>query len=481
MPTSRSDGVSSDARSARATVLVVGAGPAGLAAAVAAAEVGAQVVLVDAEAAPGGQFWRHRRGGTVAAPMHHLADEYRSLAGRLQALRVDGGLQYLDRHLVWAIEPADDGFAVHLTDRRGRAPVADVRTAKRLVLAPGAYDLQVPFPGWDLPGVLTAGGAQALLKGHGVVAGRRVLIAGTGPFLLPVAAGLATAGATVVGVHEAAGLINGTRMPVAMAGHPSKAIEAAGYLATLLRHRVPYRTRSTVLAAHGDTEVDSVTVAPLDDGRPRVDKATRVEVDTLAVGWGFVPQLELPLALGCATVPAADGRPVIEVDADQQTSVAGVFVAGEAGGIGGAEKALVEGRIAGIAAAATSPPAIPTRLARRRASLRRFAAAVAETYPVPDAWQLGLADDTLVCRCEEVSAGTLRSAVESDRIADARAAKLRVRTGMGWCQGRVCGYATSCLTATWADAEPTFDPGSRPIAQPVSLGLVAAGLPRDPQ
>jgi len=456
--------------------LVVGAGPAGLAAAVAAAEVGATVVLVDAEAVPGGQFWRHRRGGAVAAPLHHLADEYRSLAGRLQALRVDGRLEYLDRHQVWAVEPFDDGFAVQLTDRRGRTPVAAVRTAKRLVLAPGAYDLQVPFPGWDLPGVLTAGGAQALLKGHGVVAGRRVLIAGTGPFLLPVAAGLAAAGATVVGVHEAAGLIDGTRMPVAIAGHPSKAIEAAGYLATLLRHRVRYRTRSTVLAAHGDTQVDSVTVAPLDsDGRPRADQATRVEVDTLAVGWGFVPQLELPLALDCAVLPGSDGRPVIGVDADQQSSVPGVFVAGEACGVGGAEKAVVEGHIAGIAAAATTPPAIPDRLAKRRASLRRFAAAVALAYPVPDAWQHNLADDTLVCRCEEVSAGTVRSAVETDRITDARAAKLRVRTGMGWCQGRICGYATSCLTATWAGVEPTFDAGTRPIAQPVSLGLIASG------
>jgi D-hydroxyproline dehydrogenase subunit alpha len=478
MPISRSDPARSGARSAAATVLVVGAGPAGLAAAVAAAEVGAHVVLIDAEAAPGGQFWRHRRGGAVAAPLHHLADEYRSLAGRLQALRVDGRLEYLARHQVWAVEPFDDGFAVHLTDRRARTPVAVQRTAVRLVLVPGAYDLQVPFPGWDLPGVLTAGGAQALLKEHGVVAGRRVLIAGTGPFLLPVAAGLAAAGARVVGVHDAAGLIGGTRMPLAIAAHPSKAIEAAGYFATLLRRRVPYRTRSTVVAAHGDTAVESVAVAPLDGhGRPRADKVTRVEVDTLAVGWGFVPQLELPLALGCAIGPGPDGRPVIAVDADQQTSVPWVFVAGEACGVGGAEKALVEGRIAGIAAAATTPPEIPARLAKRRASLRRFAAAVASAYPVPDAWQHGLTDDTLVCRCEEVSVGTLRTAVEAHGIADARAAKLQVRTGMGWCQGRVCGYAVSCLTAAWSGAEPTFDPGTRPIAQPVSLALVAAGLP----
>jgi len=463
-------------------VLVVGAGPAGLAAAVAAGEIGVRVVLVDAEAVPGGQFWRHRRGGSVAAPLHHLAGEYRSLVGRLQSLRVDGLVEYLDRHQVWAVEPVDDGFAVWLSNRRGRTPVAAVRTAKRMVLAPGAYDLQVPFPGWDLPGVLTAGGAQALLKGHGVVAGRRVLVAGTGPFLLPVAAGLAGAGATVVGVHEAAGLIGSTRMPLAVAGHPSKAVEAAGYFATLRRHRVRYRTRSTVVAAHGGDVLDSVTVAPLDGGgRPRTDKATRLEVDTLAVGWGFVPQLELPLALGCATVPGPDGRPVIGVDDDQQTSVAGVFVAGEACGVGGAEKAAVEGRIAGVAAAATSPPAIPGRLAERRASLRRFAVAVARAYPVPDAWQHGLVDDTLVCRCEEVTVGTLRSAVESDRITDARAAKLRVRTGMGWCQGRVCGFATSCLTAAWAGVEPTFEAGTRPIAQPVSLGMVAEGLPPDSQ
>jgi thioredoxin reductase len=458
-------------------VLVVGAGPAGLAAAVAAGEVGDRVVLVDAESAPGGQFWRHRPGRAVTAPLHHLADHYRDLAGRLAALRVDGRVEYLHRHQVWALEPVDDGFAVHLTDRRGRRQRPALRAARRLVLAPGAYDLQVPFPGWDLPGVLTAGGAQALLKGNGVVAGRRILVAGTGPFLLPVAAGLAAAGARVVGVHEAAGPSGWTHHPTAMVAHPGKALEGAGYLATLLRHRVPYRVRSTVLAAHGTDAVEAVTVAPLDNvGRPRAGRARRVEVDALAVGWGFVPQLELPLALNCATVAGTDGRPVIAVDDNQQTSVPGVFVAGEACGVGGAEKALVEGAIAGIAAAATTPPTIPTRLAHRRASLRQFAGAVAHAYPVPTFWSDNVTDDTLICRCEEVTVGALRTAVQRDGIADARAAKLRVRAGMGWCQGRVCGFATSCLAATWAGTTPNLDAEVRPIAQPVPLGLVAKGL-----
>ena len=430
------------------------------------------MVLVDAEAAPGGQFWRHRRGGAVAAPLHHLADEYRSLAGRLQALRVDGRVEYLDRHQVWAVEPVDDGFAVHLTDRRGRTPVAAVRTARRLVLAPGAYDLQVPFPGWDLPGVLTAGGAQALLKGHGVVAGRRVLIAGTGPFLLPVAAGLAAAGATVVGVHEAAGLVGGARMPVAVAGHPSKAIEAAGYFATLARHRVPYRTRSTVLAAHGVDVLDSVTVAPLDgDRRPRADEGDQGRGRHPGRGLGLRPATRARRSPWAAALrPARTGVRSSRWTPTSRPRVPGVFVAGEACGVGGAEKALVEGRIAGIAAAATTPPDDPGPAGQApgvAAAVRRCGRPRPTRCRMPGS--SGLSDDTVVCRCEEVSVGTLRSAVEADRIADARAAKLRVRTGMGWCQGRVCGYATSCLTAAWAGAEPDIrrrHPTDRPAGVP---------------
>jgi D-hydroxyproline dehydrogenase subunit alpha len=353
-----------------------------------------------------------------------------------------------------------------------------VLRSRALVLAPGAYDRQVPFPGWTLPGVMTAGGVQALLKGSATVAGRRVLVAGTGPFLLPVAAGLATAGATVVGVHEASGTAGWARHPMTLVRNASKLGEGAGYAATLARRRVPYRLRSTVLEAHGDDELREVTVARLDSsGEVRPGSERRVAVDVLAVGWGFTPQLELPLALGCATRVDVDGSLVAVVDDEQRTSVEGVYVAGEACGVGGAALAVVEGRIAGAAAAGATTAAPARRRDRRqRAALRSFAQAMHRTYPVPTAWLERMRPDVLVCRCEEVSASRLRQVVEELGADDPRSAKLMARVGMGWCQGRVCGYAAACLVAHWTGTEPDHAQlASRPVAAPVPLGALATG------
>ncbi len=190
-------------------VAVVGAGPAGAAAAVTAVRAGARVVLVDAEARPGGQYWRHGPGdgsgdgsGHVrgSGQVHEHAREWRALARRLDHALGSGRLTHLPRTRVWRIDPPSAGGPARLQATTPDADGADapvVVEAAAVVLAPGAHDRVLPFPGWDLPGVLTAGGAQALLKEHGVAAGRRAVVAGTGPFLLPVAVGHASGDATL--------------------------------------------------------------------------------------------------------------------------------------------------------------------------------------------------------------------------------------------------------------------------------------------
>lgn len=426
-------------------VAVVGAGPAGMAAAHVAAGAGCRVVLLDAGPRPGGQFWRHRTGSPPDDPA------YRRLAGALS--RVD----HRPDAAVWFAEP---GFLLHTS--------AGEIAADRLVLATGAHDRVVPFPGWTLPGVTTAGGAQALLKGHGVLIGRRVVVAGTGPFLLPVAAGLARAGARVVGVFEAS---NPMRMIRRLPVPAGKLVEAAGYAGTLARYRVPYRTGHAVVAAHGDGEVAEVTVAPVD--RPSATR--RIACDALAVGYGFTPALELPLLLGCATTMDGDGL-VVAVDHAQRTSVAGVYAAGEITGVGGADLAIAEGALAGAAAAGAPPP---RGMLRRRTVLRRFAAALRAVHPVPVGWPDWLADDTVVCRCEEVRHRAVREAVRELGATDARTVKLLTRTGMGWCQGRICGFAVGCLAARLSGREPNAGDleafAHRPIAQPITIGELAGG------
>ncbi|MBB2915221.1 thioredoxin reductase [Streptosporangium becharense] len=439
---------------------VVGAGPAGVAGALTASLAGLGVVLVDGAARPGGQYFRRPADGfraERAGVLHHGLDRF---TRQWEALRERADV--LLRHRVWAVERAGETFVVRcLGDREERPRTV---TARRLLVATGAHDRPVPFPGWDLPGVLTAGGAQALLKGELVLAGRRVVVAGTGPFLLPVAAGLAAAGAEVAGVHEANGRFGLAAHPLLAAG---KAAEALGYAATLARHRIPYRGREAVVAAHGTTALTHVTVARLDRNWRPVSTRT-VACDTLAYGYGFVPQLDLPVQLGCAIRHDADGSPVVTVDAGMRTSVPGVYAAGETTGVGGAVLAEVEGRVAGRAAAADLGRRVPPdpALSRRRDVLAAFARALHGAYPVRPGWQDWLRDDTLVCRCEEVPLSAVREA-QAMGATDARSVKLLARPGMGWCQGRMCGYAVACLTGETPGAP------RRPIAQPIRLGDLA--------
>lgn len=412
----------------RCDVAIIGAGPAGIAAAVQLADH-RSVVVLDLAQRTGGQYYRHREQGGPIDPKYVLRREFCHSMG----VRFQTGQQ------VFLVEPGPP-FTVHA----GQTVVAD-----RLLIATGAYDRVVPFPGWDLPGVLTAGGAQSLWKGNGVLPGRRIVVAGTGPFLLPVAAGLAQAGATV-SVHEANHPSRFLRFPRTVAGNTDKLREAAGYYTTLARRRVRVRHGERVQAAHGMDRIAAVTVGDRTIG-----------CDILAVSHGFVPQIDIGVTLGCATHVTADGTHAITVDDNQATSVPGVYAAGEVTGIGGARLAEVEGAIAGRALADVPGLQVKTAWAERELARRRaFAHALAAVYPPPAP---DITDDTIVCRCEEVSCRTIRAATTDLGAHDARTVKLLTRAGMGWCQGRMCG----ATIATLLGAPP--DLPRRILTQPARL------------
>jgi thioredoxin reductase len=452
-------------------VVVVGAGPAGLAASATAARAGCTVAMLDAGLEPGGQYWRHPPGHIDAvADLHHDLKTYRRLA-KVARTSVD----HRPDHHVWTVARRADGFDVHAV-RDGHEEVV---TGSAVILAPGAYDRQIPFPGWDLPGVLTAGGAQALIKGHQVGAGSRIAVGGTGPFLLSVAAGLGMRGLDVVGVFEANSPLGWMRHLPAVARIPGKVAEGVGYAATLARHRIGLHARHAIVAAHGEDRVRAVTVAKLDRGWHVVPGSERiVACDAVAVGWGFVPQVELALGLGCATRVDVDGSLVAVVDERQAGTVPGVFLAGEVCGIGGAALAVTEGEISGRAAAAWlgRPVDWPHRLRRRCRAHRAFAAAMHRAHPMPDGWHAWLEPATVVCRCEEVTVAEVTEALDRLGATDARTVKLLTRAGMGWCQGRMCAFAADSLSST-ATGRPT-DPRSlaeRPVAVPIGLGVLAKG------
>jgi NADPH-dependent 2,4-dienoyl-CoA reductase/sulfur reductase-like enzyme len=469
------------ARPARADVLVVGAGPAGLAAAAAAWRAGARVVLLDAQGEPGGQYWRHPPG--AGPDRHHDPDGYVRLQAALAAGVAGGGIDHRRGHQVWRVIAGEEGHAVHavhaVRSSPGGAEAGIEVGARALVLATGAYERALPFPGWDVPGVLTTGAAQALLAEHGVPASRRVVVGGTGPFLLPVAAGLAEAGARVVGVFEAGDPRAWLSRWRDVAARPSAIGEGAGYLARLAWYGIRVVPRAAVVAAHGSERVEGVTVARLDDGwRAVPGSARRVECDAVAVGWGFTPRIELAVQAGCATRPGPDGAPLVDADDVGASSVPGVYAAGEVTGVAGAPLALVEGHAAGAAAAAYAAGRPAPVEAPAPAGLLRFAAAMHAAHPVRDGWIDWLRPDTLVCRCEEVPLARVEEAIGELGAEDARTVKLLTRCGMGWCQGRICGEAVARLVAVRAgrpdDAAANLRSfADRPLAAPMRLDLFA--------
>lgn len=459
----------------RPVLAVIGAGPAGLAATLAAAARGVRVVLIDSAGEPGGQFYRQPARGLGARrpqALHHQWRTWERLGEGLAAHLAAGRVTHLSDHHVWSVESESVGFTVHaLLGPEQEQPVT-VR-ADGVLLATGAYERVLPFPGWTLPGVVTAGGAQAMLKGGLALPGRTAVVAGTGPLLLPVATGLAAAGARVAALVESADPRGFVRRARTLASQPAKLAEGAVYAAQLLYRRTAVMTRHAVLEAHGHDRLESVTVAALDaDGRAVPGTERRLACDTLAVGHGLLPHTDLAEGLGCRL----DG-PTVHVDDEQRTDVPGVWVAGETTGVGGAALSLAEGHIAGRSAAArlrgTAPdPRDWAAAARSRTRLRAFFAELDGAYAAPVRWVEQVTDATVVCRCEEVAAGAVREAVGTLGAGDLRTVKLLTRAGMGWCQGRMCEPGVAGVAGC------DLAPARRLLARPVPLGVLAA--PPDP-
>ena len=442
-------------------IAIIGAGPAGLAAAMTVAQNNEQVVVIDSAPRPGGQYWRHLT--KVEGYKSGRSDKYfRTLEENKQIIYISGAQ-------IWSAVNGENGITLNYL----AAGIESSITVDKVILATGAHDRAIPFTGWERPGVMTPGAAQALLKGHNVIAGQKILITGTGPFLLPVAVGLAAAGADVAGIIEAHSPLRWLKSPLALILNPQKSIELIYYIRKIYQYKLRVSFNRAVIAFDGST----ASIAKVDTELRIKETVSKIDCDVIAAGWGFTPDVTLGGILGCKQVVDRDGTVIFAVDRDQRSSATNIWIAGEATGIGGADLALIEGRIAALSALGL---AIPTQLRFARYRSQKFATALQVSYPVGNGWQGWLGQESKICRCEEVSLGEICASVTELSANDARTSKLFTRAGMGMCQGRICSRNVSEIIAKQTQCEVTEQErigySNRPIAAPISLGALADGI-----
>jgi len=451
-------------------ILVLGGGAGGLNAATAAARAGATVLLVDERPEPGGQFYKQPLA--IPALAEEIAGDGQFAGGRaLIAEAVAAGVEMRRGVQLWgAFEPLDlmifDGQASRLC------------RPKRLIVAAGAYERALPLPGWTLPGVMTTGAAQTLLRSYRVLAGRRVLLAGNGPLNIQVALELARAGAEVLAVVELAPKPGVWALPSLgrmLTSTPALAFQGLRQIAEL-KHRGTAMLHGSVLS--GVTQIAGGLRAEVKLW-PAADGVRAFEVDAVAMGYGFQPSNEILRALGCAhRFDSARGHLVTERDADGRSSIAEVYAVGDCAGLGGAPAAEAEGVIAGLAAARSLGFALSAgqqqAVAAARTALRRhrrFQSGLWQLFAAPRLLAELAAPDTLICRCEELSRAEIEAGIApgSESIG---AVKRQTRSGMGRCQGRYCGPVIAALSAE-RRGEALSEAGHwapRPPVKPIRIG-----------
>ncbi len=457
-------------------LLVVGAGPAGLAAARTAGELGLRVVVADENAEAGGQYYR--QPGLPGAAL-----DRRQTRGRAVIDAARGVAELRLGCSVVALDPTPTGLRAWL-DRDGGL---EWLMPRAILLATGAFDTPVAFPGWTLPGVMSAGAAQALVKSQLVRPGRRAVVAGSGPFVFAVADALRHAGVRVAEAVEAATLRGALpHLPSSMR-HARRYGELAALVLPLVASGTAIRSGEVVASAQGRDRLEAVRLRPR--GRPGAPADANgervVEADLLCVGYGFSASTELARLAGAAmSVDPGLGQPIPAADAWQAASRPGLFVAGEAAGLGGAAVAEAEGELAAIGAArhlerldVRAADELASRVRPRLAALRGFAALLPRIFPRPDG--LGLLADpaTIVCRCENVSLATVLAAVDQGKADSLNELKAATRCGQGWCQGRVCGaLLPGVIGARRTGFDGTSQYTARVPVRPVGLAAVVAQL-----
>lgn len=424
----------------RHPVIIVGSGVAGMAAADLLAGYGVRVLVVDDNARAGGQLLR--KFPLASHGIKRFEPDRLKRRGLEMVRRIDRDkVQILNSTQVLGLFPEN----TLLLEKPG-AKVSTYR-AETVILATGARERHLPFKGWTLPGVMATGAAQILMKSSGVLPGRNTLIAGCGPLMLVLAAEILTNGGQVRALLDQSAPADKLRAFKAGASIWPKLLEGGLYLARLAAHRVPVRPGVRVIAARGRRHLETVVAARVDaKGRAISGTEKTYSTQTLAVGHGFSPNIELPRQAGCALAHDDDkGGWHVDVNATMATSVPGIYAVGEATGIAGGGKSFIEGRLAAWNILYSQSRvdreryvAETGRLLRLRRQQVQYGRFLNRWCQPPTQAYADISDDTIICRCEEVTMGDIRKQIANDFIT-INSLKKATRCGMGNCQGRTCG------------------------------------------
>ena len=462
-----------------AEVLIVGAGPAGLSAAVAAAGNGCRVTILDERPEPGGQYFKqlaqsHRFQSPQA--MDRQFAQGRALVDQVRDL----GAEILSGAAVWNATAEPTGQKELDVIRNGSA---ERYRSEQLIVAAGAYERSYPVPGWTLPGFMTTGAAQTLARAYRVAPGRRVLVAGNGPLNLQVACELVNGGVEVAAVAEAAlkpGVGQWQSAVRALYNSPDLIFDGLTYLSKLRKAGVPILYGHRLVQATGKDKVEQATLGRINpDGTLVTGTERSFEVDAVCAGYGFMPSTQITRLLDCThRVEELTQRICVETEADGKTSLPGVYAIGDGAEIGGARVALARGTLAGMAAARNlnyldlvERPKAETRAGRALKRNLAFQNALWDLFKAPPLFNVKLSDEVVVCRCEGVTEKQIKKTIGSGAN-EIGAVKRLTRAGMGRCQGRYCGSRLAALCATandrslneWGMFAPRFPLQPIPVA-----------------
>lgn len=459
-------------------LIVIGAGPGGIQAAITASELGLEVTLIDSQPSAGGQYFKQQlREFNIHDTSYHQKQASK-LFGQLE----NSNVKFLDKTLVWGIFHNPKTNLWQLTLQGDRCPPR-IESAF-IIIATGAYDRSIPFPGWDLPGVITAGAAQIMIKNQGVIPGKQVIVTGTGPLQLAAASNLIEAGAKVQAVLECNQnlIFRGIPHLPSIWGQWRRLEEGVQYAGNLIKTKTPYRIGWSVIKTDGNEKVEEVTIGKLDsEGYPIPKSYQNIMVDAVVVGYGLTPSTEFFRLLDVEMFYSkSEGIFLPKRNDFFQTSSNGIYAVGDCAGIGGANLAMLEGKIAAIdIAVQTGQTRLSTMIAPLKQTIKhlkreqKFARFLGELFSIPESLFSLAMPDTIICRCEQISLADVKEAISfgAQSVTDI---KNITRSGMGNCQGRTCGSILTQLLAREVRCNPEDCQylNIRPPVHPIKVEII---------